>query len=313
MKKARFYLVLITIFSAMAACSEKRESLKTARQAINDSNYRQAILTCNEILLWDSTAEIAYIYRGSAFEHLKDYKSAARDYTSAIHFNPTGCYGYMYRAILLGRQERYEYCFPDFQQALDNAPTDTLKGEILMQRAIVWNKARNFEKGIADAEAALKYLPNNLHALNSLGIGLMETNHLYESTRCFEQIIKIDSNFEGCYQNLGFVYGLMGQYKESLNTCNKALSIRPNQPYMLNNRGYSKMGLNDLNGALQDINRSIQLMPGNSYAFRNRGLLYLRLKMNDQACDDFQTALKLDFTKQYGNEVEELVKTHCIK
>ena len=313
MKKACFYFVLITIISAIASCGNKKVLLKKAEQSNKDHNYRQTILICNEILSWDSTIAEAYDYRGFAFVQLKDYKSASRDFTSSIHFNPTGWEGYMYRARVLVMQERYEYSLPDFQHALDNAPRDTTKATILVQRAMVWYRLRHFEKDIEDSKAALRYLPHNKYALDGLGGGLMETGRFSEAISCFEEVIKIDSTFEGGYLNLGYIYGLMGRYRESLDMCNKELAIYPNQPYALNNRGYAYMQLDDLDGAIQDINRSIQLMPGNSYAFRNRGLVYLRLKMNDQACDDFHTALKLDFTRYYGNELEELVKEYCAK
>ena len=308
-----FLLLLLFIAVITPGCNNKQELLEKADRAVNDSNYNKAILIYNEVLAEDSANTEAYDKKGFCLEELKDYKNAAANYTKSIHFNEKGWNAHMLRAILLCKQERYEYSFPDFQAALDNVPTDSMRGHILTDRAGTYATLRSFDKAMEDANEALKYNPRNIYALSIIGMALSETGKNAEAIPFFEKMIEIDSNFMPGYSDLAFAYTKAGEQEKALEINNKILSQDPSQPYALNNRGYSKMELNDLNGALQDINRSIQLMPGNSYAFRNRGLLYIKLKMNDQACDDFQTALKLDFTKRYGNEVEELVKKHCVK
>lgn len=126
-------------------------------------------------------------------------------------------------------------------------------------------------------------------------------------------LIRLDSTFEGGYGNLAFLYSELGEFEKALKVSNKLLSFKPKEAFALNNRGYIKYKLNDLLGALEDVNNSILYVPGNSYAFRNRGLIYIAMKKNKEACADFQKAVNLGFSKEYGNEVEELIKTHCTK
>jgi len=312
MQKARLYIVIIGVF-IIAGCQSKRSLLDQVEQCIIDSNYNKAILICNEVLADDSTNVEAYYKRGYSLECLMDYKNAAENYSSSIHFNKNGWRGYLYRAILLCKQQHFEYSIPDFNAALSNAPSDSVKEIVLTDRGHTYATLRKFNIAAEDFKKALKYNPRNRYAMTGIGECLSETGKTRESVSYFEKAIEIDSAFEAGYVNLAFVYSRLDEHLKSIEINNKILAKRPNEPYALNNRGYSKMQLNDLAGAMEDINHSIQLAPGNSYAFRNRGLLYLKLAKNNEACADFQTALKLDFTRYYGNEVEQLAKKCYIK
>ncbi len=312
MKNIPFYL-LVLIVAVAQGCGNKNALLKEADKCINDSDYKKAILLCNEVLAEDSTEYDAYNTRGYSFQCLKDYKNAMADFSSSIHFNKKGYRGYLFRAMLLSKQQRYEYSLPDFTVALKYITVDSIKEKALVNRAVVYCYLRKFENAVEDLRTALKYNPNDVFALTNMGQAIAQTGKTSEGISYLEKVIEIDSTFEGGYLNLAFAYSTIGDDRKSLEINNKLLSLYPDQSIGLNNRGYSKMQLNDFDGAMTDINRSIQLEPGNSYAFRNRGLLYLKLKKNDEACADFQTAIKLDFTQYYGNEVEELVRKYCAK
>jgi tetratricopeptide (TPR) repeat protein len=58
----------------------------------------------------------------------------------------------------------------------------------------------------------------------------------------------------------------------------KALELKPNNAYFINNRGYLYLLKNDLTSALADIDRSISEDPYNAWAYRNKGIYYLKVK-----------------------------------
>ena len=103
----------------------------------------------------------------------------------------------------------------------------------------------------------------------------------------------------------------MGRYEEALVYFNKALELDKDEPLTLNNRGFTRYKLNNLAGALEDINKSIFLYTTNAYAYKNRALVYLALDKKEEACTDLQKARELQFEKQYGPEVNELIKKNC--
>lgn len=63
--------------------------------------------------------------------------------------------------------------------------------------------------------------------------------------------------------------------------------------------------------ALEDINYSLKLFPTNSYAYRNRARIYLVMEKTTAACRDLERASVLGFKKQYGEELDKLLKEHC--
>ncbi|MGV2480420.1 UNVERIFIED_CONTAM: hypothetical protein IGO34_26850, partial [Salmonella enterica subsp. enterica serovar Weltevreden] len=56
---------------------------------------------------------------------------------------------------------------------------------------------------------------------------------------------------------------------------------------------------------------SISLLPSNSYAYRNLALVYIATGKKTEACDALRYARSYDFKANYGDEVDELIKTHC--
>ena len=103
----------------------------------------------------------------------------------------------------------------------------------------------------------------------------------------------------------------MGKYEEALQYFDKALQLEKEEPLTLNNRGFTRYKLNDLTGALEDINKSISLYPSNAFAYKNRALVYLAQENKAEACKDLNKAKELQFEKQFGPEVNELLKKNC--
>jgi tetratricopeptide (TPR) repeat protein len=313
MKKIFLYLLAFTAAIAVG-CKNKRELLKEADKYADDSDYSKAIHICNEVLKQDSTSIDAYNIKATCFEKLKDDDDALDNYSAAIRFDKHPYEAYRKRANILCRQELYEKGLPDFQGALDNAPTPSARAATFIERAYVYMRLHKFENARNDATEALKYNPHNASAMCLVGESfLSDSGKVSDAIPWFEKAIELDSNWTTSYEDLAFAYTKTGEYKKAIAVCSKILSKYPDRAYAYNTRGYLKMLLNDFDGAMADINRCIQMEPGNPASFRNRGLLYLRLKKNNEACADFQNALDLHFTRYYGNEVEELVKKYCTK
>ena len=85
----------------------------------------------------------------------------------------------------------------------------------------------------------------------------------------------------------------------------------PESALAFNNRGFVYYKMGDYKKALIDINKSLKMYPSNSYAFKNRALIYIAQKKRKDSCNDMAKAIELGFTKMYGAEVEDLQKEHC--
>lgn len=304
-----FSFVLVSL---VAHSQTRQQSIMRAELLQADSNYGKAITIYNQLLATDSTDFEVYQRRAGLYRDMHDYEQALRDYSRALAVNHRYCLGWIQRAGLFATLGNYEKSLLDYNTALPLAVEKDMKLLILSNRGEVKRKLNKPEEATQDFKMALQVDSTSLGVLANLG-AILGDDHAEEALFYLGKAIALDSTFEGGLGNMAFLYIKLGQYAKSLECTNRLLRIRPGEPYALNNRGYAKMQQGDLEGALEDINNSILVLPYNSFAFRNRGLLYLKQGKISESCSDFYKALGLGFTKEYGDEVENLVKKNCGK
>jgi len=313
MKTVISLLMVLTFFQTAWSQASQEKLVDSAFKYIDEHNLGKAINIYNSILSKEPKNAHVYELRGLAYQEMKDYESAFRDFCKSIMSDTSYCLGYLRRGDLLVLGDLFQDAVKDYDMALHFADSNLLKETILVNRSHAKKRLHNAEGAVDDLKKVLELNPVSIGALVNLGTLLPDVGQTQEAISCLEKVIKLDSTFAGGYGNLAFLYSEIGEYKKALQISNALLSFKPNEAFALNNRGYIKYKLNDFTGALEDINNSISIIPGNSYAFRNRGLVYIAMKKDSEACIDFKKSLNLGFTDQYGNEVDELVKKYCIK
>lgn len=170
---------------------------------------------------------------------------------------------------------------------------------------------RNFKNVALILKSVLQKEPSNIDALNLLAVLHIELSNYTKAKEILHELIKNHPSHVATVVNLGFAFQKEHQYQKALSYFNKALKLSPNHPIALSNRAYSKFKMSFLDEALTDIQKSIDLLPTNSYAYMIRGKTYLKLGESKKACVDFNISEKLNFSEQYGNEIKELLSTHC--
>lgn len=93
--------------------------------------------------------------------------------------------------------------------------------------------------------------------------------------------------------NLGCALHERKEYREALIHFDQAVSIFPTYLQALNNRGVSKMALNDNKGAIDDFSRVIVLNGNFNEAWANRGLAHRRINDYLRSDDDLTEAIRL--------------------
>lgn len=109
--------------------------------------------------------------------------------------------------------------------------------------------------------------------------------------------------------NEAFCFTMMKKY-------NKADSIYlsiydETNPFFLNNFGFNKHKMGASDQGIELINKSLAMDPKNAFAYRNLGVIYNDLQKTKKACKCWEKALDLNFSTQYGNEVQNLMNQHC--
>jgi len=92
---------------------------------------------------------------------------------------------------------------------------------------------------------------------------------------------------------VGGVLGQLGRIEDALRDFSASLSIEPNDPLVLFNRGIVRLLWNDIDAALEDFNDSLTLRE-DPLALVNRGIALTTAGRHDEALTDFDRALDLD-------------------
>ena len=101
-----------------------------------------------------------------------------------------------------------------------------------------------------------------------------------------------DSNWLA-YNNRGQAYRVLGNYRQAIEDCNRAIEIKPDYADAYNNRGNAYNDLSNYKQAIENYDRAIEIKPGYVDAYYNRGVVYLTHGDNISGCRDTRKACEL--------------------
>ena len=120
----------------------------------------------------------------------------------------------------------------------------------------------------------------------------------------YEQILRIDPQNSGAYNNLGEIYGRLNQLGKAMPYFLKAIELNPLNSVYYSNLALAFLHQGNIEEALSNYTKSIALKPSWS-AYNNRASIYLYNKDYDRAIADCTAALKLKW-----QEDEVCTKAH---
>jgi len=114
---------------------------------------------------------------------------------------------------------------------------------------------------------------------------------------------------KGRYGELGCAAYKRGDYAVAIENYNRAIKLRPDDPFLYNNRGLAYFELKKYDEAISDYTKAIELKPDYATAYYNRGLAYFKKGSwgNNEpfknAIADFSKAIELNpkFVDAYYN------------
>lgn len=280
----------------------------------NKKKHKKALSTIEKAIALNGKKSTYVITKGQILYEINEDIGEFFSYLGkAVKVEPNSAIPLIERAYYYEKINRFQDAIMDYNDAIKLAKVDSVKKTIYINRGGLFTKLQKPELGYADLTKAQEIDSNDVGMLNNLAIALDDLGRKDECFDALKRIVEIDSVFAPAWVNLGFHASLRERYEEALEYLNQADKLSPNEAYTLNNRGYVKFKLKDIKGALNDINKSIELNSNNSYAYRNKALIYLSEKKMDTACENLQLAKDKGFSLYYGEEVNDLIKKHCIK
>lgn len=102
------------------------------------------------------------------------------------------------------------------------------------------------------------------------------------------------------YNNRGFAYRRLKQYRRAIQDFNEALRLNPRYAGAYNNRGIGYANLKRYHRAIQDYNEALLINPRYANLYANRGLAYEQLGKKQLAIRDYRKFLSFYPGHRFG-------------
>jgi choline-sulfatase len=146
------------------------------------------------------------------------------------------------------------------------------------------------------ARTALKYNPQNYHALYQLGYIEAKTDK-HAAIADYEEAVAIQGNFAPLRRDLGMLYFQQQDYADAAKHLAKAAELGMNEAPLFNFLGISFSQTHRERQAIESYKQALKLNPELADAHLNLGYSYERLGQEKMATEEYQQAcrLKQDF------------------
>ena len=164
----------------------------------------------------------------------------------------------------------------------------------MLHYADLLRETRRKEPAIAIYQAALLLEPNNIDALNNLGMALQEDGQLEAALASFRQVALLAPNNPVTHSNIAAVLNAMGQRDAALESCRRAVKLGPKSTAAHVNLGTCLMEMGRLSEAVSSFETVVKLDPHHRRAHVNISATLTRLGRIDQAIVHARKALKIN-------------------
>ena len=160
--------------------------------------------------------------------------------------------------------------------------------------AIKSHKENNLQIAESLYKKYLKFYPDDIEALNYLGIVFFQMKNYQKAISYYEKAIKINSNYAEAYNNLGVVFKIIGDYKNAASAYEKAIKINPNYLEANNNLGSVYKELKEYFKAKDFYENTIRINPNYVAAYNNLGVVLKIIGDYKNAVTTYEKAVKIN-------------------
>ena len=170
---------------------------------------------------------------------------------------------------------------------------------ILCLSIITWTQVGYWQNSITLFDHTLKVTDNNFFIYTNRGVAYNGLGNYRQAIDDCSRAIEINPGYALAYTNRGIAYSNLGNYKQAIEDYGRAIEIKPGYADSYNNRGIAFKSLGSYKQAIEDFNRSIKIRPGSADSYNNRGNVYLNQGDNISGCRDARKACELGICKLF--------------
>jgi len=164
---------------------------------------------------------------------------------------------------------------------------------ILCLSIITWTQVGYWQNNITLYDHTLKITDYNELIYNNRGIAYSDLGNYRQAIDDCSRAIEINPVFAEAYYNRGNAYINLGNHRQAIEDYSKAIEIKPGYVAAYYNRGHAYADFGNYRQAIEDYSRAIEIKPGYADAYNNRAFVYLKQGDNISGCRDAQKACEL--------------------
>jgi Flp pilus assembly protein TadD len=137
---------------------------------------------------------------------------------------------------------------------------------------------------------ALRIRPDFAEVLEARGLMLLAAREDERAAADFGKAVEVSPVAWRSHNGLGLLADRRGDHAEAIAHYDTAIAVNPNSGVLLNNRGYSRLLMDDLSGAEEDLRKAATVF-NHDQAWVNLGTLYARQARYDIAVASYEEVL----------------------
>jgi tetratricopeptide (TPR) repeat protein len=150
------------------------------------------------------------------------------------------------------------------------------------------------DRGIADADAAIRLDPNDAAAFNNRGNGYRMKEEYDRAITDYTQAIRADPTYAFAFKNRGSVYQHQGDLDRAIADYSEAVRLQPTFAMAFADRASAYQEQGDFARAIADFSTLIRLAPKDAKAFYSRAVAYHLNGDIEPALADYDRAIALN-------------------
>lgn len=206
---------------------------------------------------------------------------------------------YIIRARITPKDQR-EAFLADIDKALALAPNDTFAYQLRAERRHAWGQD---DLAMADTERALEAWPESYSARRLRSTLNQDAGRYDLAVKDLDVLIAREPDQAGLYNDRCWVRALGNvDLDKALADCEAALKLSPNNPAILDSRGFVKLRQGNLAGAIVDYDAALKAKPGQGASLFGRGVAKRRQGAKAAGDVDLVAARKIqpDIDKEFA-------------
>lgn len=256
-------LTILSVFAASNAEGLRRKALEEqaiandfANAILNVSETQESIERLNAIVAENPDRAYVYRLRGIFYAENGNYDAAFADYDRALALDPDYVAVYVDRGVDYGEMGRHEEAIASYTQALERDPEYTIA---YYNRGRSHTNLGDFEAAAADFTSAIALDPDNALAYRERGTARYLLGDHEAAVADYTQAAALDPADAETLNNRCYVLNTeLGRAQEALEDCNRALELRPGDPYYLDSRCKAKFNVGDYAGTVADCTAALE-------------------------------------------------------